>query len=104
MLSRIYELKDQEGVEINKFQYIIPLLQLIAIISKSSEYNKKNLDIYHKIVENNQGEYNVWEGSSNFDGIPSKIIDGINNIRDGKYYFIPGHDNFYGRLCFENGE
>jgi len=51
-----------------------------------------------------EGEYNVWEGSSNFDGIPSKIIDGINKIRDGKYYFIPGHDNFYGRLCFENGE
>ncbi|MHA1670913.1 MAG: hypothetical protein ACTSV5_10090 [Promethearchaeota archaeon] len=60
--------------------------------------------MYHKIVEKNQGEYNVWEGSSNFEGIPSKIIDGINKIQEGKYYYIPGHDNFYGRLCFENVE
>ena len=104
VLFRIYELKDQEAVNTDKFQYIIPLLQLIATVNRSSEYNKKILEIYHKIVENNQGEYNVWEGSSNFDGIPSKIIDGINKIRDGKYYFIPGHDNFYGSLCFENGE
>jgi len=104
VLSRIYELKDQEGVNSDKFQYIIPLLQLIAIINKNSEYNRKNLEIYHKIVEKNQGEYNIWEGSSNFNSIPSNIIDAINKIRNGKYYYIPGHDNFYGRLCFENGE
>ncbi|MHA1670914.1 MAG: hypothetical protein ACTSV5_10095 [Promethearchaeota archaeon] len=39
VLSRIYELKDQEDVNISNFQYIIPLLHLIAIINKSSEYN-----------------------------------------------------------------
>jgi len=104
VLSRIYELQDQEAENTNRFQYIIPLLHLIANVNKNSEYNKKNLEIYKKIVENNQGEYSVWEGSSNFDGIPSNIIDAINKIRDGKYYYIPGHDNFYGSLRFENGE
>ncbi|MBY9002984.1 MAG: hypothetical protein KGD73_03345 [Candidatus Lokiarchaeota archaeon] len=105
VLFRIYELKDQEAaVNADRFQYIIPLLQLIATVNRSSEYNKKNLEMYRTIMENNQGEYNVWEGSSNFDGIPSKIIDAINKIRDGKYYYIPGHDNFYGSLCFEHVE
>lgn len=104
VLSRIYELKDQQAVNKDKFQYIIPLLHLIANVNRSSEYNKKNLEIFLRIVENNQGEYNVWEGSSDFDGVPSNITDAIDMIRDGKYYYIPGHDNFYGVLCFENGK
>jgi uncharacterized protein (TIGR00375 family) len=102
VLSRVQKLADQSSPFKVNFQYIVPLLHLISIVMGGTEYNKRNLSLYQKIITNNEGEYGVWEGKSNFDDIPEEIIEAIKKIRNGKFWFIPGHDAVYGKLQFEN--
>ena len=102
VLSRVLELSDQINPFKLNFQYIIPLLHLITIVLGGSEYDRRNLSIYKKLVADNNGEYAIWEGKSNFDNIPEKLIVAIEKIRKGKFWFIPGHDAIYGKLQFEN--
>lgn len=102
VLSRVLKLSDQINPFKLNFQYIVPLLYLIALLQGGTEYSKENLSIYQKLILNNNGEYNIWEGKSNFRGVPEKIIDAIVKIRKGKFWFIPGHDAVYGKLQFEN--
>lgn len=103
VLSRIYELKDQELPLIKEnYQYIVPLLELIKFIRGGTQYSKENLTMYLKLTQENGGEYNIWNGNSNFKGIPEEIINAIYKIRTGKYYFIPGHDGCYGKLKLES--
>jgi uncharacterized protein (TIGR00375 family) len=100
VLSRIYELKDQENHSMKeKIQYIVPLLSLIKTVLGGTEYSKKNLSLYKILVSKNDGEYNIWNGFSNFDGIPDSLINAIYKIRAGKYWYIPGYDGCYGKLC-----
>jgi len=102
VLSRVLELSDQINPFKLNFQYIVPLLHLISIVLGGSEYDRRNLSIYKKIVADNGGEYAIWEGKSNFDNIPENLIEAIDKIRKGKFWFIPGHDAVYGKLQFEN--
>jgi uncharacterized protein (TIGR00375 family) len=102
VLSRVQELTDQTNPFKLNFQYIVPLLHLISIVLGGSEYDKKNLSIYQKMVSNNGDEYAIWEGKSNFDGIPENLIKAIEKVRSGKFWFIPGHDTVYGKLQFED--
>lgn len=37
---------------------------------------------------------------NNFEGIPEVLIEKIQKIRDGDFWFIPGHDANYGKLQF----
>lgn len=83
------------------FQYIVPLLQVISIILGGTEYDKKNLLLYQELITKNGGEYDIWEGKSNFEGLPDELIDAIEKIRKGKFWFIPGYDAIYGKLQFE---
>jgi len=101
VLSRVYELRDQEPTNHHNFQYIVPLLYLISITLGGTEYTKKNLLIYQKLIRDNKGEYNIWNGNNNFNGIPNELIDAIEKIRSGKYWFLPGYDGVYGQLQFE---
>ncbi len=102
VLSRVQKLSDQKSPFKLNFQYIVPLLYLITIVLGENEYSKYNLSIYQKLITNNDGEYNIWKGKSNFEGIPEELIDAIIKIRKGKFWFIPGHDAVYGKLQFEN--
>ncbi len=102
MLARVLALSDQINPFKLNFQYIVPLLHLISIISGGSEYDGRNLSIYQKLIENNGSEYSIWEGKSNFDNITENLIEAIHKIRNGKFWFIPGHDAVYGKLQFEN--
>ncbi len=102
VLSRIYKLSDQKNFFKLNFQYIVPLLYLITIILGGNEYSKENISIYQKLIANNNGEYSIWEGKSNFKGISEELIDAIIKIRKGKFWFIPGHDSIYGKIQFEN--
>ena len=102
VLSRVLKLSDQISPFKLNFQYIVPFLYLITLIQGGSEYSKENLSIYQKLILNNKGEYNIWEGKSNFRGVPEKICDAIDKIRKGNFWFIPGHDGVYGKLQFEN--
>ncbi len=101
VLSRVYELRDQEPPNHHNFQYIVPLLYLISITLGGTEYTKKNLLIYQKLIRDNKGEYNIWNGNSNYNGIPNELINAIEKIRSGKYWFLPGYDGVYGQLQFE---
>ena len=101
VLSRVHKLSDQISPFKLNFQYIVPLLYLITLIQGGTEYSKENLSIYRKLISSNNGEYNIWEGKSNFQKIPEKLIDAINKVRNGKFWFIPGHDAVYGKLQFE---
>lgn len=102
VLSRVLKLADQKNPFKLKFQYIVPLLELISIVMGGTEYSKRNLSLYQKIITNNEDEYALWEGKSNFEGIPEKLIEAIRKIRNGRFWFIPGHDATYGKLQFEN--
>lgn len=102
VLSRIYELKDQNSVLGKKVQYIIPLLHLFSILNGGTEYSKQNLSLYERIVISNGGEFNIWDGEIHLNNIPKKILNVIENIKAGKYTIIPGYDGIYGRLELEN--
>ncbi len=102
VLSRVQELTDQKSPFKLKFQYIVPLLDLISIVMGGTEYSKRNLSLYQKIIANNEDEYALWEGKSNFDDIPEKLIEAIRKVRNGRFWFIPGHDAIYGKLQFED--
>ena len=98
VLSRIYELKDQKPLLQINMQYIVPLLHLISVVCGGTEYTKKNLAIYHKIVRSNNGEFNIWNGHNNSKDIPHKVKCVIDRIKTGKYSFVPGYDSVYGKL------
>ncbi|MBY9010164.1 MAG: hypothetical protein KGD74_09900 [Candidatus Lokiarchaeota archaeon] len=98
VLSRVYELKNSEMPIDEKFQYIIPLLHLIAFVYGGSEYNKKNLCLYRNIVEATNGEFNIWENNTDFYPISCELSEAINKIKSGNYWFIPGYDGVYGKL------
>ncbi|MFW9999946.1 MAG: endonuclease Q family protein [Candidatus Hodarchaeota archaeon] len=102
VLARAQELSDQKSPFKLNFQYIVPLLHLISVILGGSEYDRKNLSIYEKLIAQNSSEYAIWEGKSNFNSIPEDLYEAINKIRKGKFWFIPGHDAVYGKLQFEN--
>jgi uncharacterized protein (TIGR00375 family) len=102
VLGRVQDLSDQTNPFKLNFQYIVPLLHLISYILGGSEYDRRNLSIYQKIVKNNESEFAIWEGKSNFDNIPENLIDAIYKVRNGKFWFIPGHDAVYGKLQFGN--
>lgn len=102
VLSRIQELSDQINPFKLNYQYIVPLLHLISIVLGRSEYDRRNLSIYQKLVQDNDSEYAIWEGKSNFDSIPDNLIEAIQKVRKGKFWFIPGHDAIYGKIQFEN--
>ncbi|MFX1377366.1 MAG: endonuclease Q family protein [Promethearchaeota archaeon] len=100
VLSRVQQLCDQKIPDDIKFQYIVPLLSLIAVVLGGTEYDKRNLFIYDQLISKNESEFNIWEGKSNFKGIPDEIISAINKIREGKFWFLPGFDSNYGELQF----
>ena len=75
------ELSDQINPFKLNFQYIVPLLHLISIVLSGSEYDRSNLSIYKKLVADNDGEYAIWEGKSNFDNIPENLIEAIDKGR-----------------------
>jgi len=101
VLSRVYELSDKKNPKSLNFQYIVPLLHLIAVILGGTEYSRKNLAIYQDLITNNGSEFNIWEGKSNLKGVPEILIDAIHKIRKGNFWFIPGHDAIYGKLQFD---
>jgi len=100
-LSRVYELSNQDPPDNHRYQYIIPLLHLISVILGGTEYSPENISLYKTLVKNNEGEYKIWDGSSNLNGISDRLIDAIEIIRRGDYYFLPGHDGVYGELKLE---
>ena len=102
VLSRVQELSDQLNPFKLNFQYIVPLLQLVSVILGGSEYDRRNISIYQKLIKDNGSEYAIWEGKSNFDDIPENLVEAILKVRKGKFWFIPGHDAVYGKLQFEN--
>ncbi len=102
VLARVQELSDQKNPFKLNFQYIVPLLELISIVLGGSEYDRRNLSIYQKLVAQNCSEYAIWEGKSNFNNIPENLKEAIQKIRKSKFWFIPGHDAVYGKLQFEN--
>ncbi len=102
VLARVQDLSDQISPFKLNFQYVVPMLHLISVILGGSEYDKTNLSLYQKLVENNNSEFAIWEGKSNFDDIPERLIEAIHKVRNGKFWFIPGHDAVYGKLQFEN--
>jgi len=101
VLSRVYELSNQDPPDNHRYQYIIPLLHLISVILGGTEYSPENISLYKTLVKNNEGEYKIWDGSSNLNGISDRLIDAIEIIRRGDYYFLPGHDGVYGELKLE---
>jgi len=102
VLYRVHELSDQVNPFKLNFQYVVPLLYLISIVLGGSEYNRRNLSLYQKLIVNNKSEYAIWEGQCNFENIPENLIEAIHKVRKGKFWFIPGHDAVYGKLQFEN--
>ena len=102
VLYRVQELSDQINPFKLNFQYIVPLLHLISIVLGGSEYDRRNLSLYQKLITDNGSEYAIWEGKSNFDDCPENLVEAINKVRKGKFWFIPGHDAVYGKLQFEN--
>ena len=101
VLSRVYDLKDQDPPHKADFQYIVPLYELLSLLNNKNIYDKEILDLYIELVHNNDGEYNIWEGSSNFDGVSLETIQAIEKIRKSNFYYIPGYDGVYGSLCLE---
>ncbi|MFX1568160.1 MAG: hypothetical protein ACFFCV_07320, partial [Promethearchaeota archaeon] len=61
-----------------------------------------NLLIYENLIAQNGSEFAIWEGKSNFNNIPENLNKAIQKVRNGKFWFIPGHDAVYGKLQFEN--
>ncbi len=102
VLARVQELSDQKNLFKLNFQYIVPLLDLISIVLGGSVYDRGNISIYQRLLAQNCSEYAIWEGKSNFDGIPEDLKEAICKIRKDKFWFIPGHDAVYGKLQFED--
>ena len=89
------------------FKSLIPLMELISAITKSSVSSQKNWKIFYELIKNFGNEFNVLLNAP-IDSIKSisndKIADYIERNRNQKIKFKPGFDGEYGKPLFEDKE
>ena len=101
--NRVEELANQNIKEHpnKKYSYeMLPLHELIALVIGSKLENKKTWEIYNKLIENFENEFNILLNVSKKEFLEKntddKLADIILRNREGKIKVKPGYDGEYG--------
>jgi uncharacterized protein (TIGR00375 family) len=108
--NRVNEISDQiidENKRKKNYYTLLPLHELIAFSKGSTLSSKKTWEIYNRLIEKFDNEFNILLNVSKEDLIKelkddNKLIQLILNNREGKIKVKPGYDGKYGEL--EEGE
>lgn len=104
VLSRVEKLADRDKNFIDParppFKHIIPLTEIIAEALKSDPSSKKVLEIYFKILEIYQTEFNFFLNPNDYENmlknIPKDVLFAIKKFFNNEIYIEPGYDGEYG--------
>jgi PHP family Zn ribbon phosphoesterase len=104
--NRVNEIQDQiieENRNRKKYYTLLPLHELIAFSKGSTLSSKKTWEIYNKIIEKFENEFNILLNVSKEDLIRElkddlKLVQLILDNREGKIKVKPGYDGKYGEL------
>lgn len=104
--NRVNEIGNQE-IEKNtnrkKYYTLLPLHELIAFSKASTLASKKTWEIYNRIIEKFENEFNILLNVSKEDLVRElkddlKLVQLILDNREGKINVKPGYDGKYGEL------
>ena len=108
VLHRIEELADREDGFKPKnslnFKTLIPLSEVISKFLNSGISTKKVWEIYNKLIEEFDNEFNILLNVSESDlrkSVDEKLVDVILRNRNGELRIIPGFDGEYGVLVLD---
>jgi len=104
--SRVDELSNQKidkNPNRKKYYILLPLHELIAFSISSRLENKKTWEIYNKLIEKFENEFNILLNVSKEELIKElkeneKLVKLILENREGKIKVKPGYDGKYGEL------
>jgi uncharacterized protein (TIGR00375 family) len=107
--NRVNEIGDQiieENRNRKKYYTLLPLHELIAFNKGSTLSGKKTWEIYNKLIERFENEFNILLNVSKEDLIRElkedlKLVEIILDNRVGKIKVKPGYDGKYGELVEE---
>ncbi len=110
VLSRVKTLADRtdhhpENVPASK--HLVPLLEIIGQVRKTSPSSKGVLKEYFSMVNGDRPELNILldmsedELTKNFN---HQLVDGIKKVRSGKIKVAPGYDGVYGKVDIFGGD
>jgi uncharacterized protein (TIGR00375 family) len=109
--NRVERLSDVEANNYpNKktFYTLLPLHELIALFTGKNMQTKSVWDIYNKLINNLENEFNILlnvpEGNFIEKGFDKKLIDLIFLNRKGKINVKPGYDGVYGEALIGSKE
>lgn len=98
VLHRVMELKDGKQRNVQRFQYIIPIRQVLAYVMNLSP-NSSRLDTYYMALLNRyQTELNIYDSFTREDlvSILGKSGEAVYRILKGDVEWEPGYDGVYG--------
>jgi uncharacterized protein (TIGR00375 family) len=110
VLNRVYALADREQGYLPKgsvpFTRLIPLTTILSAVRGKGEQTKTVTEEYFKMVHYFGSEFAALEAPREQLRLASdkEAADAIVHAREGKVYWIPGHDGVFGQLSLEKVE
>lgn len=110
VLSRVVELADREQGYLPKgavpFTKLVPLTTILSTVRGKGEQTKTVINEYFRLVRYFGNEFAALEAPKEQLRLASdkEAADAIVNAREGKVYWIPGHDGVFGELSFNKSD
>jgi uncharacterized protein (TIGR00375 family) len=104
VLSRVVELADREQGYLPKgsvpFTKLVPLTTILSVVRGKGEQTKTITEEYFKMVRYFGSEFAALEAPKEQLRLASdkEAADAIVNAREGRVYWVPGHDGVFGEL------
>ncbi|MBN2122196.1 DNA helicase UvrD [Candidatus Micrarchaeota archaeon] len=107
VLNRVYNLADRQQGYLPKgavpFTRLIPLTTILSAVRGKGEQTKTITEEYFKMVHYFGSEFAALEAPREQLRLASdkEAADAIVHAREGKIYWVPGHDGVFGQLSLE---
>lgn len=103
VLHRVYDLANHPAgfkpKNAGQVIYMVPLQEIIAEALGRGKQSKSVQQIYFRMTEELGSEFVINHELDAFPNwVPSRIIEGIKKVRNGKLTIIPGYDGIYGQV------